>query len=37
LSKEILSGTIKKESVVGITLDKDQQFHFMNIDDIKID
>lgn len=37
LSKEILIGNIKKESVVGITLDKDQQFHFMNIDEIKID
>jgi ATP-dependent Clp protease ATP-binding subunit ClpB len=37
LSKEILVGNIKKESVVGITLDKDQQFHFMNIDEIKMD
>jgi len=36
LSKEIISGTIHKESVVGITLDERDNLQFMNLDKVAI-
>jgi len=36
LSKEILSGAIQKESVVGITLDDGGNLQFMNLDKVSI-
>jgi ATP-dependent Clp protease ATP-binding subunit ClpB len=36
LSKEILSGRINKDSVVGITMDGNGEIHFMNIDSVEI-
>jgi len=36
LSKEILSGAIQKESVVGITLDDTGNLQFMNLDKVSI-
>ncbi|SDK75678.1 ATP-dependent Clp protease ATP-binding subunit ClpB [Catalinimonas alkaloidigena] len=36
LSKEILAGHISKDSVVGITLDGNQNIHFMNVDRVEI-
>jgi ATP-dependent Clp protease ATP-binding subunit ClpB len=36
LSKEILSGKISKDAVVGITLGKDNELQFMNLDKVEI-
>jgi ATP-dependent Clp protease ATP-binding subunit ClpB len=36
LSKEILSGKVKKESVIGIELNNDGSFEFINLDQVKI-
>ncbi len=36
LSKEILAGTISRDSVVGIELDDDKQIKFINLDEVKI-
>lgn len=36
LSKEILSGTIKKDSVIGITLGDKHEFQFLNLDEVKV-
>ncbi|MGB3780819.1 MAG: ATP-dependent chaperone ClpB [Tunicatimonas sp.] len=37
LSKEILAGTIDKDSVVGIELSDDQQIQFINLDAVEIE
>ena len=37
LSKEILAGTIDKDSVVGIELDDEQQIRFINLDTVTIE
>jgi ATP-dependent Clp protease ATP-binding subunit ClpB len=37
LSKEILSGDISNDSIVGIDLDKNNRIKFINLDDVKID
>lgn len=37
LSKEILAGKIRKDSVIAITLDEYDRVQFMNLDDIEID
>jgi ATP-dependent Clp protease ATP-binding subunit ClpB len=37
LSKEILAGTIDKDSVVGIELDGDRQIRFINLDAVEIE
>ena len=37
LSKEILAGTIDKDSVVGIELGNDQQIEFINLDTVEIE
>ncbi len=34
LSKEILSGKVKKDSIIGITLGNDGEFQFLNLDEI---
>ncbi len=36
LSKEILSGRVSKDAVVGITLDKNKELQFMNLDKVEI-
>lgn len=36
LSKKILAGTISADSVVGITLDDDQNIEFMNLDEVSV-
>jgi ATP-dependent Clp protease ATP-binding subunit ClpB len=36
LSKEILSGNIKKDSVIAITLDDDRKIKFENIEKVEI-
>ena len=36
LSKEILSGNIQKESVVGITLGEDGNLQFLNLDSVPL-
>ncbi len=36
LSKEILAGSIDKDSIVGIELDDDQQIKFINLDTVEI-
>ena len=36
LSKEILSGNIQKESVVGITLGDDGNLQFLNLDSVPL-
>ena len=36
LSKEILSGKISKDAVVGITLDDNKEIEFINLDEVKI-
>lgn len=36
LSKEILSGKIKKDAIIGITLDADNQIEFINLDEVEI-
>ncbi|HEX8546606.1 MAG TPA: ATP-dependent chaperone ClpB [Cytophagaceae bacterium] len=36
LSKEILSGKIKKDAVIGITLDDNKQLQFLNLDEVEI-
>ena len=37
LSKEILAGTIDKDSVVGVELGDDQQIKFINLDAVEIE
>ncbi|MFN3405495.1 MAG: ATP-dependent chaperone ClpB [Cytophagaceae bacterium] len=36
LSKEILSGKVKKDNVVGITLDENQNIQFINLEEVRI-
>lgn len=36
LSKEILAGKITKDSLIGITLNEDQQIEFINLDEVTI-
>jgi ATP-dependent Clp protease ATP-binding subunit ClpB len=36
LSKQILSGKISQNSIVGITLNNDRQIEFMNLDEVEI-
>jgi ATP-dependent Clp protease ATP-binding subunit ClpB len=36
LSREILKGTIKKESVIGISLNEDKEIEFLNLDEVKV-
>lgn len=36
LSKEILSGAIKKDEVVGITLDENDNIQFLNLESVKL-
>ncbi|MEO9965822.1 MAG: ATP-dependent chaperone ClpB [Reichenbachiella sp.] len=36
LSKQILSGAISNESVIGMTLNNDNEIEFINLDDVKI-
>ncbi|HEY8399922.1 MAG TPA: ATP-dependent chaperone ClpB, partial [Cytophagaceae bacterium] len=36
LSKEILSGKIKKDSVIAVTLNDEKEFQFLNLDEVKI-
>lgn len=36
LSKEILSGKINKEGVVGVTLDENRNIQFINLDEVEI-
>jgi len=37
LSKDILSGEISKDSVIGITLSDDHQIEFLNLDKVEIE
>lgn len=36
LSKEILAGSIKKDAVIGISLNDDQEIEFINLDEVKV-
>jgi ATP-dependent Clp protease ATP-binding subunit ClpB len=36
LSKEILSGKIKKDSIIGITLNDKKEIQFLNLDEVKV-
>ncbi len=36
LSKDILSGKISKDAVIGVTLSDDQQIEFINLDEVKV-
>lgn len=36
LSKEILAGKITKDSLIGITLNDDQQIEFINLDEVQV-
>lgn len=36
LSKEILAGAIKKDEVVGITLDENGNIQFLNLESVKL-
>ncbi|MFN6946817.1 MAG: ATP-dependent Clp protease ATP-binding subunit, partial [Cytophagaceae bacterium] len=36
LSKEILAGTVKKDGVIGITLDENKKIQFLNLEEVKI-
>jgi len=36
LSKEILAGTVDKDSIVGVELSDDQQIQFINLDEVQI-
>ncbi|MEM6828967.1 MAG: hypothetical protein AAF551_00530, partial [Bacteroidota bacterium] len=36
LSKEILKGSIVKDSVIGVTLSGDEQIEFLNLDAVEI-
>lgn len=36
LSKEILSGAVKKDAVIGITLNDNHQIQFLNLDEVKV-
>jgi ATP-dependent Clp protease ATP-binding subunit ClpB len=36
LSKEILSGKVKKDAIIGITLDNKKEIQFINLDEVKI-
>ncbi len=36
LSREILSGTIKANSIIGITLNKEKNIEFLNLDEVEI-
>lgn len=37
LSKDILSGKISKDAVIGVTLSDDQQIEFINLDEVKVE
>jgi ATP-dependent Clp protease ATP-binding subunit ClpB len=37
LSKEILSGKIQKDAVIGITMSEDQQIDFINLDEVQVE
>lgn len=37
LSKDILSGKISKDAVIGVTLTDDQQVEFINLDEVKVE
>jgi ATP-dependent Clp protease ATP-binding subunit ClpB len=37
LSKEILSGKVQKDSIVGIDLDEEGKINFMNLDNVEIE
>jgi ATP-dependent Clp protease ATP-binding subunit ClpB len=36
LSKEILAGKIKKDSIIGLSLDKEGAFQFLNLDEVQL-
>jgi ATP-dependent Clp protease ATP-binding subunit ClpB len=36
LSKEILSGKVKKDSLIGLSLDKEGNFQFINLDEVQL-
>ncbi|MBV6642196.1 MAG: ATP-dependent chaperone ClpB [Cyclobacteriaceae bacterium] len=36
LSKQILSGAIQKDAVIGVTLGKDNQIEFINLDEVEV-
>jgi ATP-dependent Clp protease ATP-binding subunit ClpB len=36
LSKEILSGKVKKDAIIGITLDDQKEIQFINLDEVQI-
>lgn len=36
LSKEILSGNVKQDSVIGVTLDDNREFQFINLDQVEV-
>jgi len=36
LSKEILANRIKKDSIIGLSLDKDGNFQFTNLDEVQL-
>ena len=36
LSKQILSGAIQKDAVIGITLGKDNNIEFINLDEVEV-
>lgn len=37
LSKEILSGKVQKDAIIGITLNDSQQIEFINLDEVKVE
>jgi ATP-dependent Clp protease ATP-binding subunit ClpB len=36
LSKEILAGNIKKDAVIGVTLNDNHEIQFLNLEDVKV-
>ena len=36
LSKEILSGNIQKDAVIGVTLNKQKEIEFINLDQVEV-
>jgi ATP-dependent Clp protease ATP-binding subunit ClpB len=36
LSKEILAGKVKKDSIIGLSLDKEGEFQFINLDEVQL-
>jgi ATP-dependent Clp protease ATP-binding subunit ClpB len=36
LSKEILSGKVKKDAIIAITLNEEKEIQFINLEEVKI-